>query len=124
MEKKIWANHSDVFHTSQGFGEYGFIAKHTGRIFDYILYILLLIFTLLRTFLIKKENQAMNACFGNNTKISDSEFKQVRKVVWDNMVIFKWKKCDIVMLDNQVVSHGRLPFSGKRKIIVSWGESY
>jgi len=48
---------------------------------------LLLIFTLLRTFLIKKENQAMNACFGNNTKISDSEFKQVRKVVWDNMVI-------------------------------------
>jgi alpha-ketoglutarate-dependent taurine dioxygenase len=50
--------------------------------------------------------------------------EKVRKVVWSNIVVYRWKKGDIVMLDNHRVSHGRLPFYCPRKIIVSWGESY
>ena len=38
------------------------------------------------------------------------------------MVVFPWNEGDILMLDNMQVAHGRNPFSGERKIIVSMAE--
>jgi hypothetical protein len=118
----VWANHSDVFHTSQAFGEYGYVSKFTGYWTHYILWILLWIATFIRVLLQKPENQAMNALYGDETPIPDTEVAVVRKVIWDNMVIYKWQKGDIVMLDNHRVSHGRLPFTGDRLTICGWGD--
>ena len=120
----VWANHSDVFHTSQAKGEYSYIAKKTGKIFDYFLWVFLIVLTWLRVILIAPENQAMNSTFGDHTVIQDIEQEQVRKTIWKNMVIYQWKQGDIIILDNQRVSHGRLPFTGNdRKIICAWGDS-
>lgn len=118
----VWANHSDVFHTSQAYGEYSYIVGQTGKFFHYLLLIFLYFATFIRVLLIKKEDQAMNATFGDKTAITDSEMEKVRKVVWKNMVIYKWQQGDVIMLDNQRVSHGRMPFSGKRLTICGWGE--
>jgi hypothetical protein len=44
----------------------------------------------------------------------------VEEVIWKNLVIFPWKKNDVLAIDNFSTSHGRLPFEGKRNILVSW----
>jgi len=121
-KEKVWANHSDVFHTSQAFGEYKYIAGFTGSLWHYVMWILLWIATFLRVLAIKPENQAMNALYHNDETIPDSEVEHVRSVIWKNLVIYKWRKGDIVMLDNHRVSHGRLPFTGERSTICAWGD--
>jgi alpha-ketoglutarate-dependent taurine dioxygenase len=39
-------------------------------------------------------------------------------------VIFPWRQDDILMLDNFLVSHGREPFVGPRRILVAMAELY
>jgi len=48
----VWANHSDVFHTSQAKGEYGYLAGKTGSLFDYFMWFFLTIATFFRLLLI------------------------------------------------------------------------
>jgi hypothetical protein len=40
----------------------------------------------------------------------------------DNAVALPWQEGDIYMLDNMLVSHGRRPFGGPRKIAVAMAE--
>jgi len=65
----------------------------------------------------------MNTCYGDSSVIPDTEMSKVRKVIWKNMVAYEWKKGDIIILDNQRVSHGRLPFTGNRKVVCAWGDA-
>ena len=37
-------------------------------------------------------------------------------------VRFPWREGDVLMLDNMLVAHARLPFTGARKIVVAMGE--
>eukprot|EP01080_Neovahlkampfia_damariscottae_P008711 gene8711-657_t len=120
----VWANHSDVFHTSQAKGEYGYIAPKTGKLFDYFMWIILVIATFFRVLLIAPEKQAMNTTYGDKTLIKDEELAKVRKVIWKNLVAYEWRKGDIILLDNQRVSHGRLPFTGNRKVACAWGDAH
>jgi alpha-ketoglutarate-dependent taurine dioxygenase len=46
--------------------------------------------------------------------------QKVRDAIWKNMVAFRWQQGDVVAIDNFGVAHGRLPFSGPRKITVCW----
>jgi alpha-ketoglutarate-dependent taurine dioxygenase len=34
-------------------------------------------------------------------------------------VIFPWQKGDILVLDNRLTAHGRMPFSGAKKIVLA-----
>ena len=58
--------------------------------------------------------------FGDGSPIPSSEMQLVRKVIWENKRYFNWEKGDMMFLDNQLVSHGRMPFSGPRKVVVAW----
>lgn len=59
--------------------------------------------------------------FGDGSKISDEELDVVRKVMWDNAVIFPWNRGDLLIVDNIMAAHGRMPFDGPRKILVAMG---
>ena len=37
--------------------------------------------------------------------------------------VFPWRAGDVVMLDNVLVSHGRMPFSGQRKILLAMADN-
>ena len=82
--------------------------------------------------------------FADGSEIPNGHMKHLHDLIWRNMVFNRWKKGDIVMIDNFRVSHGRQvrwvfslylsrshpfsfvlqPFSGKRKVVVSWSEPY
>ncbi|MDE5086943.1 MAG: TauD/TfdA family dioxygenase [Trichodesmium sp. St16_bin2-tuft] len=42
------------------------------------------------------------------------------KSYWKNAELFSWQEGDIVILDNYRMGHGRLPFTGERKVYIAF----
>ena len=53
-------------------------------------------------------------------EIPDADLEHVRDVVWRHLVVVPWRRGDVVAIDNQSTSHGRLPYEGPRQIAVCW----
>jgi alpha-ketoglutarate-dependent taurine dioxygenase len=68
-----------------------------------------------------EEGMPFNIYFGDGTLIPDATVQHLRESYEAETVKFPWMKGDVLLLDNMLVAHGRSPFSGPRKIIVSLG---
>jgi hypothetical protein len=68
---------------------------------------------------------ALTTDFGDGTPITFSEMNEIRACIHKNMVFSRWRKGDILCIDNFYVSHGRQPTYDKgRKVIVSWSQPH
>lgn len=63
-----------------------------------------------------------NVYYGDGSVIEDSVVEEVRAVYERAMVKFPWQEGDVIMLDNMLAAHARLPYVGARKILVAMGE--
>lgn len=61
----------------------------------------------------------MSATDGVGKKFSDQDIKEIVEAMEKHKVSFKWQKHDLLMLNNTITAHGRNPYLGKRKILVS-----
>jgi hypothetical protein len=61
------------------------------------------------------------AYYGDGSKIDDEDIQIIREAYKKVWYLFDWEKGDILMLDNMLISHGRLPFEGERRILVMMG---
>ena len=57
--------------------------------------------------------------FGDDTDIPIEYLDIITSVVADNTESFSWAEGDILFIDNALLSHGRMPYTGERKILVS-----
>lgn len=64
----------------------------------------------------------MSATTGNNQRLSNDEISKIVDAYEKNQVQFDWQKGDLLFLDNTRTAHGRNPYLGKRKILVSLAE--
>ncbi len=62
-----------------------------------------------------------NAFYGDGTNIEQSIIEEIMSVYKEHTIKFAWKKSDLLLLDNILFSHGRMPFKGERKIVVTMG---
>lgn len=60
-----------------------------------------------------------NTFFGDGTPIDPSMLDDIRAVYRDTMLCFPWQAGDTLVLDNMLMSHGRAPFTGKRRVLVA-----
>jgi hypothetical protein len=60
--------------------------------------------------------------FGDDTPISTEVVKEIRKTVDGETMKTPWQKGDLLLLDNVLTSHGRMPYKGNRRIVVSMSE--
>jgi alpha-ketoglutarate-dependent taurine dioxygenase len=60
--------------------------------------------------------------FGDGTPIPDDVVNYLESCFEARALRFKWQPNDILMLDNMLVSHGRDPFVGPRKILVAMSD--
>lgn len=60
-----------------------------------------------------------NVRFGDDSPIDVDVLHKVRATMKNRATAFPWQEGDLLMLDNVLVSHGRMPFSGPRKILVA-----
>ena len=119
-KEKTWFNHLQVFHPHGADVEYSYIHAHQHRAKTLFWKNFLGLMVKLKSLTTAPINQSMNLLFGDGTPIPDSYVEHVLEVIWKNLVILPWKKNDVIALDNFSTAHGRLPYEGKREILVSW----
>lgn len=72
----------------------------------------------------KEEDFPNNTYYGTGEKIENEVLEEIRNAYAAETVTFKWKKGDVLLLDNMLTAHARSPFKGERRILVSMAEPY
>jgi alpha-ketoglutarate-dependent taurine dioxygenase len=67
----------------------------------------------------REDELPRNAFYGDGTPIEGSVLEEIRQVYQEASLLFPWQKGDVLLLDNFLMAHGREPFSGPRRILVS-----
>ena len=116
----VWFNHTQVFHLSAVPAEYQRIADRQGQLRYAALAGVAEAAVRLRRRAVPAEDHAMHCTHADGTPIADRDMDAVRAAIWKNMVFFKWRRGDVLVIDNDAVSHGRMPYTGPREVAVAW----
>jgi len=63
-----------------------------------------------------------NAYYGNGRPIEDAALDEIRGVYRELTTGFDWQAGDVLIVDNVLVTHGRTPFRGERRVLVAMSE--
>ena len=72
----------------------------------------------------KEDGVPYNTYYGDGSPIEASVIEELRKAYDSETIRFRWQKGDLLFMDNMLVSHGRNPYAGPRRIIVGMGDPY
>lgn len=95
--EEVWFNQADGFHPS------------TLNPVDYNALISMM----------SEEDFRLNSYFGDGAPIALRALEQIREAMRKEMVLVKWEAGDILMIDNMLTAHGRMPFEGARQILLA-----
>jgi alpha-ketoglutarate-dependent taurine dioxygenase len=98
-KERVWFNQADQFHPS----------THPKRIYE----------TMMSVYQGKEGELPQNALFGDDTPIAASMLEHIRDTARRNAVVFPWQAGDVLIIDNMLTCHGRMPYAGARKILVA-----
>ncbi|ADO73287.1 TauD/TfdA family dioxygenase [Stigmatella aurantiaca] len=118
--KKVWYNHTQVFHSASAQLEYSHIASHQKTLRGYGLKLFLKLNDLWESASQRPEERAMHVTFGNGEEIPRAYVSHLMDVIWKNLHIAPWQAGDMIAIDNYRTAHGRLPYKGPREVNVCW----
>ncbi len=121
--EKVWFNHLHTFHYAGGLGEYHEIHNFRPALKHLAVKTLLRGLTRYEAWRRSPESRPMHCQYGDGSEIPEAAIRTIREAVWRNMSVTSWKTNDFLLIDNRSVSHGRLPYSGPRKIAVAWANA-
>jgi alpha-ketoglutarate-dependent taurine dioxygenase len=75
--------------------------------------------SLMNSFRGKEDEIPQTSMFGDNTPIDIASLKHIRETMFAQATVFQWRQGDVMMVDNVLACHGRMPFSGQRKILLA-----
>jgi alpha-ketoglutarate-dependent taurine dioxygenase len=115
----VWHNHSTTFHLSQARGEYRRIVRLRPTLRHWLL---LQVARGLERLQRRRPSDelAMQCTHRDGSEIAEADVEAIRDVVWRHLVVFPWRRGDVLAIDNYAVAHGRLPYRGPREIAVCW----
>lgn len=76
--------------------------------------------TLLRE--LGREGLPRHACYGDGGDIPDDDLEAVRRAYDAETIVWAWRPGDFLLLDNMLAAHGRMPFSGRRQVVVAMAQ--
>jgi alpha-ketoglutarate-dependent taurine dioxygenase len=66
-----------------------------------------------------EEEFRLNVSYGDGSPIEPEALENVRAAIRSEAVPHRWRRGDIVVVDNLLAAHGRRPFRGQRKIALT-----
>ncbi len=66
-----------------------------------------------------EEQFRLNVSYGDGTPIEVEALQAIRTLLIQETVPHRWRAGDILVIDNLLAAHGRMPFSGPRKIALA-----
>ena len=63
-----------------------------------------------------------NTYYGDGAPIEEDALEKIRAAYESETATFNWQNRDVLMLDNMLVAHGRMPYSGSRRVLVAMSE--
>jgi hypothetical protein len=60
-----------------------------------------------------------HASYGDGSPIPDCDVQRILDVLAAREITFDWRQGDVLLCDNQRYAHGRRPFSGERRVLVT-----
>lgn len=97
--EEVWFNQADQFHPS----------TNTPEVFE----------ALMAIYEEDPKSMPQYATFSEGEEIPLEMLEEIRTVAKKNTVSFPWEQGDLMLVDNVLAAHGRSPFEGPRKILVS-----
>lgn len=97
--ERVWFNQASQFHPS----------THPKDIYE----------SLVALYKGNQEDMPQYACFGDDSLIDLSVLDHIREVSLKAAIVFPWQQGDLLVLDNVLMAHGRMPFSGPRRILAA-----
>jgi alpha-ketoglutarate-dependent taurine dioxygenase len=73
---------------------------------------------------VKEEDLPFHTMYGDGTPIEAATLEEMKEAYRQETVSFRWERGDVLVLDNMLTSHGREPFQGPRKVLVSMADPY
>lgn len=98
--EKVWFNQIDQFHP-----------VHLGE----------QLYTELLT-LYSPDEFPMYVTFGDGSRIGESMVKEILTTIEEVTIAPVWNKNELLIIDNELFSHGRNPYTGERKVLVAMSE--
>jgi alpha-ketoglutarate-dependent taurine dioxygenase len=103
--EEVWFNQADQFHPST------ILAQQSNGAAVYE--------TMMTLYRGREDELPQNATFGDGSEIPLEFLETVRRAADRHKVLFDWRRGDLLMVDNMLAAHGRMPFAGPRRILVS-----
>jgi alpha-ketoglutarate-dependent taurine dioxygenase len=97
--EEVWFNQADQFHPS----------THPQNVYQ----------SMMALFKGREELLPQNATFGDGDSIPLGHLETIRSVTRMKLIAFPWRAGDVLMVDNMLAAHGRRPFKGPRRVLVS-----
>ncbi|MET0621400.1 MAG: TauD/TfdA family dioxygenase [Pyrinomonadaceae bacterium] len=63
-----------------------------------------------------------NTYYGDGSPIEPEVLEELREAYRQERILFPWQEGDLLLLDNMTVAHGRMPYSGPRRILAGLAE--
>lgn len=65
-----------------------------------------------------KEDLPRNVYYANGGEVDVEDLDLIRRAYNEHMMTFRWQEGDLLLLDNMLYAHGRLPYTGNRRVLV------
>lgn len=70
-----------------------------------------------------EEDLPTNTYYGDGSRIEPEVLEELREAYQQELVSFPYQAGDVMLLDNMLTAHGRAPYSGPRKILVTMADA-
>ncbi len=64
------------------------------------------------------------ASWGDGTPFSRAESEEIQRAAWKHAIIFRWRRNDVLLLNNKRWGHARLNVRGDRQVVVAMADPY